>query len=413
MKDEKAPLAGTAYDPDYAAPSHVDTGSVKDGRVVFPPWRGPADPQDGPTPAPQPPAKRTGFAIVGLGRLSINEILPAFAECSHARIAALVSGSREKLAAVGAQYGVVEGSLYTYDRFDEIADNPDVDVIYIVLPNGMHREYVIRAARAGKHVLCEKPMATSAADAQAMVDACNNAGVTLMIAYRIHFQPHNVEARRFVADGTYGRLVGITANNVQTVNENGPQQWRHDGDLAGGGSLPDIGLYCLNTAIYLAGEGPVEVSADIYSPPGDPKYAEVEETVSFRLKFPSGIIANCFTSYGARDDKYQRLNFTAASVDMPNAYSYRGQELWVSSKVEGTDQKARIAIAPANQFAAEIDHMAQCVQSGRAPDTPGEMGVRDHVVMEAIYRSAREGKPISTRDADARPGTARQPALQG
>ena len=379
----------------YAPPTGVDTGRVADGKVEFPNWRAAADPRTPPPPAPLPPAQRVGFAIVGLGRLSLEELLPAFAECGFARPAALVSGRPEKLRAVAAQYGIPESACYDYASFDRLRDNPDVKVVYVVLPNGMHREFVERAAAAGKHVLCEKPMANSAEEARAMIAACERAAVKLMVAYRIQYEPNNLAALRIIRSGEFGRLVGMTAVNVQTVAENGTEQWRHKRAMSGGGALPDIGLYCLNTARFLSGEEPTQIQASLFSPASDARYAEVEETVSFTLRFPSGFMANCFTSYGARDDKYQRLNLAAATIDMPNAYKYRGQELQLARNLDGQDQRSTVVLPRKNQFAAEIDHMAQCILQDAKPRTPGEEGLQDHVLMEAIYRSAADGQPVS------------------
>ena len=383
------------FDATYAKPSEVDTGRVDNGQVVFPEWRGPADAPSSPPPAPLPPEQRIGFAIVGLGRLSLQELLPAFGECGRAKVAALVSGSPEKLATVAKQYGVPERSCYSYENFDQIADNPDVQVVYVVLPNGMHREYVERAAAAGKHVLCEKPMATSVADAEAMVTACREAGRKLMVAYRIQYQSHNIRAMRMVRDETFGRLTTMTATNVQTVAENGARQWRHDRSLAGGGSLPDIGIYCINTARFLTGLEPRQVYGQIHSPKGDPRYREVEETVNFQLHFDNGFTANCTTSYGARNDKHQRLNFAEATLDMPDAYSYRGQRLLVGEREGEYAQVREIMIPPKNQFAEQMDHMADCVLQDLVPRTPGEEGVQDHRIMAAIYASAESNAPVA------------------
>jgi predicted dehydrogenase len=375
-------------------PTSVDTGRVQDGQVVFPPWRGEADSPGAPPPAPLPPAQRIGFAIVGLGRLALEELLPAFAESGQARVTALVSGSPEKMAAVARQYGIAPEACYNYADFDRIRDNSQVQAVYVVLPNAMHREYVERAAAAGKHVLCEKPMATSAVDGRAMVAACASAGVRLMIAYRIQYQPHHLRVRQFVKERTFGRVVAFTAGNVQTVAEDAMLQWRHKRAQSGGGALPDIGLYCLNTARFVAGEEPVEVFAHVHSPAGDPRYADVEETVNFMLRFPSGLVAQCMASYGAREDKWQRLQLEKATLDMPNAYDYEGQRLFIGQR-RGDDKANNEVILPRkNQFAAEIDHFAQCLRAGTAPRTPGEEGVRDQVIMEAIYRSAASGQAV-------------------
>jgi predicted dehydrogenase len=384
----------TASAQGYPAPTKVDTGVVEDGKVKFPEWRGPDETPSGNPSAPLPPEKRVGFAVVALGRLSLEEILPAFAETKKSKLVALVSGTPEKLSAVAKQYGIKPESCYDYEGFDAIKDNPDIKAVYIVLPNGMHSEYVERAAKAGKHVLCEKPMSVSSADGREMVNVCELQNVNLMIAYRIQYEAANLFLAEKVRSKAYGRLVGMSAINVQTVAANGAEQWRHKKALAGGGSLPDIGLYCLNTARFLTGEEPIEVMATQYSPPDDRRYAEVEETVSFTLRFPSNFIANCFTSYGARDDKHQRLNFEKATVDMANAYKYQGQSLTVTELDGDKSVQKKVEIAPNNQFAAEIDHMATCIIENRKPRTPGEEGVQDHVLMEAIYESARTGAPV-------------------
>ncbi len=227
-----------------------------------------------------------------------------------------------------------------------------------------------------------------------MVQACEAAAVKLMIAYRIQYEPYNRRAARFVRDKTFGRLVAMSAVNTQTVAANGGEQWRHKRVMSGGGSLPDIGLYCLNTARFLSGEEPSSVWATTQTPADDPRFREVEETVSFTLRFPSGFIANCLCSYGARDDKYQRLNLETASIDMPNAYQYTGQQMVVTRRDDDATARTNLVLTAKNQFAAEIDHMAECVLTGGRPRTPGEEGVQDHVVMEAIYESARTGQPV-------------------
>ena len=305
----------------FIPPSPVDTGHVEDGKLEFPAWRNAADTPSGPPPSPLPPDQRVGFAIIGLGRLAVEQILPAFGSSMKARPVALVSGSPDKMRLVAQQYGIAPSACYSYADFDRIRDNPDIKAVYIVLPNAMHREFCERGARAGKHVLTEKPMSIGSADAQAMVDACAAAGVKLMVAYRIQYEPYNRRVMRFVRDRSFGGMLAYHGINTQTVASDGALQWRHKKDMAGGGSLFDIGLYCLNTARFMTGEEPSEIFATIVSPPNDPRFAEVEETVSFMLRFPSGTIANCFTSYGGRDDKHQRLNLETAVIDMPNAYS--------------------------------------------------------------------------------------------
>lgn len=395
-----AAIAPQAMAGSFSAPTPVDVGHVENGSVKFPPWRGDADTPSSPPPSPLPPDQRVGFAIVGLGRLALEQILPAFGKSMNARPVALVSGSPEKLKAVAAQYGISSEACYSYEDFDRLRDNAEVKVVYIVLPNGMHKEFCERAAAAGKHVLTEKPMSVSSKDGQAMVEACRKAGVKLMVAYRIQYEPYNRRAMTLVRSKHYGRLVAYNGVNTQTVAPDGDRQWRHKKAMAGGGSLFDIGLYCLNTARFLTGEEPTEVYASIYSPAGDPRYAQVEETVQFTLRFPSNTFANCLTSYGGRDDKYQRLNLETAAIDMPNAFLYQGQRMSVIERADDATRNGELTLQPKSQFAQEIDHMAECVLTGQEPWTRGEEGVQDHKLMEAIYESARTGMPVKLHPVD-------------
>lgn len=389
-----------------AGPSKVDIGEVRDGRVEFPNWRGEADRPSPPPPAPRPPSKRVGFAIVGLGRLTLEELLPAFGEAKRARPVALVTGTPEKAAAIAAQYGIKPEAIYSYDGFDKIAENPEIEAVYVVLPNGMHKEFVVRAAQAGKHVLCEKPMATSAAEAREMIAACEAAKVRLMIAYRCQFEPYNREATRLVRSGELGRPRIIQAANTQTM---GPKdQWRFDKALAGGGALPDIGLYCLNGARALLGEEPGEVFAKVWSPQNDDRYATVEETVSFSAWFPSGVMAECAASYGAHEHKDLRVHLETGTIDLKRAFAYEGQQLRVSRRRGKAESEESLRLGQKNQFALEIDHMAQCVRENRRPRTPGEEGLQDHILMEAIYRSAEQNAPVRL-DAVAGIDTTRGP----
>ena len=249
---------GGAGAPGYQEPSRVDTGGVKNGHVTFPNWRGEAEPRT-PPPAPLPPAERVGYAIVALGRLSLEEILPAFGECRMSRPVTLISGSPDKARTVARQYGISEEAIHAYAEMEKLRENLAVQAVYVVMPNAMRREYTLRAAAIGRHVLCEKPMANSVAEAREMVEGCAQAGVRLMIAYRCQYEPYNGAAIGIVRSGELGKLRFIEATNVQAA---GPDpQWRHVRALAGGGALPDIGLYCLNVTRYLTEEKPSAVSA--------------------------------------------------------------------------------------------------------------------------------------------------------
>ena len=371
--------------------------------MTFPNWRGEADKPSPPPPAPLPPEQRVGFAIVGLGRLSLEEILPAFASSRTAKPVALVSGSPDKARTVAAQYGIARDAVYDYASFDRIAENPAVRAVYIVLPNAMHHDFVLRAARAGKHVLCEKPMAVSSAQAREMTAACRAAAVKLMVAYRIQYEPTNREVMRLIRSGELGPVKFIDAINTQQQGD--PDQWRMKKAMAGGGALPDIGLYCLNTTRAYLGEEPVEVFARSWSTPDDPRFREVEENVAFMLRFPSGVVANCFTGYGAHDGKPIRVHLEKAWIDMENAFAYRGQTLRIGRRSGEHGSVEQVEVGAKNQFALELDHFAGCILHDVTPRTPGEEGVQDHVLMEAIYESARSGRPVSLPEVAGRDTT--------
>jgi predicted dehydrogenase len=337
---------------------------------------------------PDPPGKKLGWAIVGLGNLAINQILPAFAKCEHSRPVALVSGHPDKAAKLAARYGVNPRSIYNYQNYDTIRDNPEVDIIYIVLPNSMHAEYTIRGHQAGKHVLSEKPMANTPADCQAMIDAGRAASRKLMVAYRCRYEPFNQAMIKMARDKELGPVKVIVADHGFNIGD--PAQWRLKKELAGGGSLMDIGIYSLQAARYITGEEPTEVNASTYSTPGDVRFKEVEETINFQLRFPSGALANCTSSYGYSGQNRYRVIATSGWFELEPATSYTGQRMRVrrGNAIEERD------IQPRDHFAAEMDHMSECVMSDKTPLTPGEEGLQDLKVMTAIYEAAREGKTV-------------------
>ena len=395
-----ASLASAATMPSAPPPAPVDQGSAAAGKVEFPPIvRETERPGSGP-PNPDPPAERVGLAVMGLGRLAVENILPAIAQSKHVRLAGLVSGDPEKMQTLATQYGVDPASCYDYASFDRIRDNPAIQVVYIVLPNALHRDATVRAARAGKHVMCEKPMAANVAEAREMVAACKSAGRLLMIAYRIQYEVVNAELRRRARAGDLGQIQMI--DSINTQNQGDPTQWRQRRALAGGGSLPDVGLYCLNTTRALLGEEPYEVSAAIHSPPADPRFREVESNVAFTLRFPSGIIAQCASSYSAHQMRNIRVIGDQAHAEIQNAFDYEGQRLRISRREGQAEGGTELALGAKNQFALEMDHFAQCVRTGARPRTPGEEGLQDHVVMAAIYEAARTGRPVALPRTEGR-----------
>jgi predicted dehydrogenase len=338
------------------------------------------------------PDRRVGYAIVGLGRLSLNQILPALSASKYSRVVALVSGDAEKAKKIGRQYGVRESAIYTYQTYEKLADNPEVQVVYIVLPNGMHAEYTIRAAAIGKHVLCEKPMAVSSAECQRMIEACKKANRLLMIAYRSQYEPMDRMIAKWVKEKQLGPLHEFIAGNSQNVGD--PTQWRLKLALAGGGPLPDVGIYCLNAARFLSGEEPFEVFATTYKPDDDPRFKEVEQSVQFLLRFPSGLTATCMASYASHESRFFRLQGAQGWAEMNPAFGYNGLQLRKGQLVEGKNAQIQIGIDPVDQFAREIDHMSLCVVRGQTPHTPGEEGLQDQRIVEAIYESARTNRAV-------------------
>ncbi|MGI4878902.1 MAG: Gfo/Idh/MocA family protein [Janthinobacterium lividum] len=385
-----------------ATPPPVDVGATAGGKVNFPPSSDPTDSQPQQPPNPMPKDDRLGFAVLGLGKLALEQILPGFGSAKKAKLAALVSGTPDKMKAIAAQYGIPAESCYSYEDFARIKDNRAVEAVYVVTPNALHRRDVVAAAKAGKHVLCEKPMSVASADCRAMIAAARAAHVKLMIAYRMQYQPHAREAIRMARGGKLGSVVLMDLVNNQ--NQGDPSQWRQKKALAGGGSLPDVGLYCLNTARAILGEEPSEVMATIWSPAGDPRFAEVEDNVSFVLRFPSGVIANCMTSYGTHRLQRLKLMGTTAWLEMETAFAYEGQRLKIAQLVDGKEETAERTVGAKNQFALELDHFVDCIRGNKVPRTPGEEGLQDQVIMEAIYASAKTGRsvhlpPVAGRDA--------------
>jgi predicted dehydrogenase len=337
---------------------------------------------------PDPPGKKLGWAIVGLGSLAINQILPAFAKCEKSKVVAFVSGHPDKANKLALRYNVNPKNIYNYQNYDSIKDNPEVDIIYIVLPNGMHAEYTIRGLQAGKHVLCEKPMANSSAECRQMIDAAKKADRKLMIAYRCHYEPYNREAIRIARAHELGPTQMILADAGFAAGD--PAQWRLHKALSGGGSMMDIGIYALNAMRYLTGEEPTEVNAMSFTDRNDPRFKEVESNVIFQLRFPSGVIANGSSSYSYFHQSHYRVMGTEARLEMDPATWYNGNRMWIErgNKIE------QIELQEVDHFASEMDHMSDCVMQNKEPLTPGEEGLRDLTITEAVYEAAKSGKTV-------------------
>ena len=337
---------------------------------------------------PDPPGRKLGWAIVGLGSLAINQILPAFAKCEKSRVVALVSGHPDKANKLALRYGVTPASIYNYQNYDSLKDNPEVDVIYVVLPNSMHAEYTIRGFQAGKHVLTEKPMANTPADCQAMIDAARKANRKLMVGYRCRYEPFNQEMIRMAREQELGPVKVILGDTGFNIGD--PNQWRLKKDLAGGGSLMDIGIYSLQAARFVSGEEPVEVNAMVYNTPGDVRFKEVEEAINFQLRFPSGVMANCTSSYGYSGQAHLRAVTTKGWFELDPSMYYTGNRM----RVRGAKGIEERNLPDRDHFAAEMDHLSECVMTNKEPLTPGEEGLRDLKIIMAIYEAANTGKTV-------------------
>ncbi len=330
----------------------------------------------------QPAQKKVRYAVIGLGTIA-GHFMPAARSTTNSEITALVSGHRDKAERIAAQYNVPPAAIYNYDNFDQIAANPNVDAVYVALPNSMHAEYTIRAAKAGKHVLCEKPMSTTVAEAESMIAACKTAGVRLMIAYRCHYEPTNLRAVQLIRSGALGQVQTIESAFGFNCSAG---QWRLNKKLAGGGPLFDVGIYSLNACRYLTGEEPAALSAYASTIDRDGRFNEVEENVSWTMKFPSGVVAACNTTYGGVMEGYFRVHGSKGWLEVNNAFVYEGLHLRAEFGETRLDEP-NPARDPSH-FQAEAEHFSHCIQSNLEPKSPGEEGLRDMRLITQIYTSA-------------------------
>jgi predicted dehydrogenase len=325
---------------------------------------------------------KIGYAVIGLGRIA-GHFMPGTRDTTNSQITGLVSGHRDKADQIAAQYGVPQTSIYNYENFDEIARNPNIQAVYVALPNSMHAEYTIRAAKAGKHVLCEKPMATSVAYCESMIAACKAANVKLMIAYRCHYEPTNLKAIKLIRDGALGQVQAITSPFGFNI---APGEWRLNKKLAGGGPLFDVGIYSLNACRYLTGEEPEHISAYASTIDHDGRFDQVEENVAWTMRFPSGIVASCTTTYGANMEGFFRVYGSKGWLEVDNAFVYEGLRL--RAEFSGTKLDELNPARDPSHFTAEAEHFSHCIQNNLVPQSPGEEGLRDMRYIAEIYHSA-------------------------
>ena len=325
---------------------------------------------------------KLGIALVGLGKYSGGQLAPALKQTEYCCLAGIVTGTPDKAAKWKKQYDVPEKNIYSYSNFDNIKDNPDIDIVYIVLPNSMHREYVIRAARAGKHVICEKPMALTVEECDDMIAACKKASKMLSIGYRLHFEPHNMEMMRLGQKKIFGSIKKMFAEDGLEEVEG----WRLNKALAGGGPLMDVGIYCVQGVRYTSGLEPLAVTAREGIKKNKEKFKEVEESLTWQMEFPGGIVAECKTSYS------EQLNLLRAETEngwfeLTTAYEYTG--------IEGETIEGKMKFPKVNQQAKQMDDFARAIIDGRPTPVPGEMGRQDVKILNAIYKAMETGKRVT------------------
>lgn len=323
--------------------------------------------------------KKLGVALVGLGYYSTDLLAPALQKTDHCELRGIVTGSPEKIPAWQEKYGIKDSNVYNYENIHTIAENDDIDVIYIVLPTGLHAEYAIKAANAGKHVWCEKPMARTAKECQNIIDACNKNNVKLSIGYRMQHEDNTQTIMKWAETEPFGRIKNIQAAagyNGSTINP-----WKLEKEM-GGGAMYDMGVYPLNAARYSTGMEPVAVTAT-QTTKRPQMFDEVDETTIFDLEFPGGIMANCRTSFGESMNNLE-VNCEDGWYYLRPFQSYSG----VSGKAsDGT------VLEPfgKNQQAVQMDDDALAILNDTPVMVPGEEGMKDIVIVEKIYESAGKG----------------------
>lgn len=326
--------------------------------------------------------KQLGIALVGLGKYSTGQLAPALQETKLCKLAGIVTGSPAKAKEWSNKYKIPEKNIYNYQNFDSIADNPDIDIVYVVLPVSMHAEYTIRAAKAGKHVICEKPMALNVEECEKMISACKEAKRKLSIGYRLHFEPYNLEMMRLGQESILGPIQKLEAQNGFDVGE--PDQWRLKKTLAGGGSLMDVGIYCIQGVRYLLGKEPIAVTAKI-EPSSDMRFKEVEDTIAFTMEFEGGINSNCLASY-SKDFNKLRAEASKGWFELSPAYQYNG--------IQGSTSQGKLNFPQVNQQALQMDSFADCIMNDKRNKAPGEDGMQDIKIIRSIYEAASSGKKI-------------------
>jgi predicted dehydrogenase len=332
---------------------------------------------------------KLGVALVGLGNYATGQLAPALLQTTHCYLAGIVTGTPAKAASYKAQYNISDKNSYTYENFDSIKDNSDIDIVYVALPNSLHAAYTIRAAQAGKHVICEKPMALTLAECDAMIAACKEAGKFLSIGYRLHFDPHHADMIRMGMQKEYGKIKKIVSQFLQPSTKG---EWRLNKQIAGGGPLMDLGIYSLQAVMYITGMEPVAVTAQTYPVSDKEKFIDIEETLDWQMEMPDGIIAECRTSYSGSANTI-RVEAESGWFELDPAFYYSG--------LKGRTASGKIIeYAPLSQQAEQLDGIALAIKEGKPSIVPGEMGRKDLKIIEAIYEAMKKGKRITIKNKD-------------
>jgi len=334
----------------------------------------------------KPKGKKLGVALVGLGTYSKYELAPSLQETEHCRLAGIVTGTPSKEKEWMDKYNIPQENVYNYENFDSIKDNDDIDIVYVVLPNSMHADFSIRAAKAGKHVICEKPMAVTVKECDDIINACASANVKLSVGYRLHSEPYTQEVKRMVKEKTFGEVQYVSAEAAY-FSDKYPDQWRLNKALSGGGALMNMGVYSIQSAIYGVGMNPISVTAQEFST--RPEYfKDTDETITAQLEFPNGVFGNVFTSHNVNVNRlYVSCTQGWFELDPANNYGPLKGRTSAGNEIKFPHQR---------QQALQMDDFAKHIMYGEINRVPGEMGKRDMIIVEAIYQSISEqGRKIS------------------
>jgi glucose-fructose oxidoreductase len=332
--------------------------------------------------------KKLGVALVGLGSYATYQLAPALKVTEHCELRGVVTGSPDKGRKWAQTFGFPEQNIFSYATMARLADAKDIDIVYVVTPNALHAEEVIAAAQAGKHVISEKPFATTVGDAERAIAACRSAKVKLSLGYRLHFDPYHQELKRLAREKDFGVFTKMTGANGFTM---GQKVWRAEHKLAGGGPLMDMGIYCVQAACMAAdGAAPIAVTAREHPKTRPQIFADVEEGLDWTMEFAGGAKAELMTSYAQNVSRF-RAEGDKGWIELNPAFGYGGFRMNSSRGPLRFD-------APVNQQARQIDDFAQCIREGRESPVSGEMGLRDMKIVEAIYESVKTGKRTLVKD---------------